>query len=85
MDLIIHIPEEDFKHLAYADHFKLRSYIESGEPLSKVVENIKTEIKEEINRTWYTKDSYQEGYKDGLLKANRYIDKYISEEEGDAE
>lgn len=31
MDLIIHISEEDFKHLAYANHFKLRSYIESGE------------------------------------------------------
>ena len=31
MDLIIHISEEDFKNLAYADHFKLWSYIESGE------------------------------------------------------
>lgn len=31
MKIIIDIPEEDYKHLAYAEHFKLRSYIESGE------------------------------------------------------
>lgn len=31
MKIIIDIPEEDYKHLAYANHFKLRSYIESGE------------------------------------------------------
>ena len=31
MKILIDIPEEEYRHLAYADHFKLRSYIESGE------------------------------------------------------
>lgn len=90
MKMVIDITEEAYNLLQNegvdwlgAGHILDR--VANGRPLSKVVENIKTEIKEEIDQTWYTKDSYQEGYKDGLLKANEYIDKYISEEESDAE
>ena len=31
MKILIDIPEEEYKNLAYANHFKLRSYIENGE------------------------------------------------------
>ena len=41
MKILIDIPEEDYKHLAYADHFKLRSYIESGKSLTALSADLK--------------------------------------------
>lgn len=41
MKILIDIPEEEYRHLAYADHFKLRSYIESGKPLTALSADLK--------------------------------------------
>lgn len=41
MKIVIDIPEEEYKRLAYIDHFKLRSYIESGKPLTALSADLK--------------------------------------------
>ena len=41
MKILIDIPEEEYKNLAYANHFKLRSYIESGKPLTALSADLK--------------------------------------------
>lgn len=35
IELVIRIPEEEYKRLVYIDMFKLRGYIENGTPLPK--------------------------------------------------
>jgi hypothetical protein len=49
MKLMIDIPEEDYKHLAYANHFKLRSYIENGKPLSALSADLKSADRESMD------------------------------------
>jgi hypothetical protein len=49
MKLMIDIPEEDYKHLAYANHFKLRSYIENGTPLTALSADLKAIDRENMD------------------------------------
>ena len=49
MKIIIDIPEEEYKHLAYADHFKLRSYIENGKPLTALSADLKAIDRENMD------------------------------------
>jgi len=56
MQIVIDIPDEEYKRLVYIDMFKLRGYIENGTPLPE--------------RHGYAdgyEDGYAEGYADGYM------------------
>lgn len=66
MKIVIDIPDEEYKRLAYIDIFKLRGYVENGTPLSEGCKRListnefkkaytTTKINEGIHRIIYEK------------------------------
>lgn len=57
IELVIKIPEEEYKRLVYIDIFKLRGYIENGTPLPKRHGNL-VDVKEVVKLANESKDIY---------------------------